>query len=65
MDCVSEYVISGSQDGCVYIYDFLSGKSIKKMNLGNTCICMDVAYHPVLRGNITTGTWDGRLLNWN
>ncbi|CAD5118639.1 DgyrCDS7327 [Dimorphilus gyrociliatus] len=65
MDYVGEYVISGSCDGSVYIYDFFTGKSIKKMNLGDTCICLDVIHHPVLRGLITTGTWNGRLVCWN
>lgn len=58
-------VYSGSAEGGVHVYDYHSGKLIRKlMAASGDDVIMDVACHPVLPSMVATCTWGGYLRLW-
>ncbi|KAL6650472.1 hypothetical protein ACP70R_009397 [Stipagrostis hirtigluma subsp. patula] len=51
---------SGSSDGCIYIYDFKSGRLLRKIEAFKEA-CTDVAYHPVMPNVIASCSWTGEI----
>jgi hypothetical protein len=56
------YVYSGSADGCVYIYDVLTGE-IHAVLRAHRGIVRDVAWHPT-SPYLASGSWDGSVCLW-
>eukprot|EP00993_Chasmostoma_nieuportense_P006937 NODE_760_length_1890_cov_25.587067_g707_i0.p1 GENE.NODE_760_length_1890_cov_25.587067_g707_i0~~NODE_760_length_1890_cov_25.587067_g707_i0.p1 ORF type:complete len:580 (-),score=147.56 NODE_760_length_1890_cov_25.587067_g707_i0:116-1855(-) len=52
-----KYLYCGSHDGCVYVYNLLTGDLVTRLTHHNMVV-RDVAWHPTLPYLITT-SWDG------
>ena len=57
------FIYSGSADGCVYIYDILSGKHVAKLEISQGQIIRDCAWHPFSQ-NIITTDFEGNVCRW-
>jgi len=57
-----KYIYTGSYDGCIYIYDVLSGELVSKLS-GHSAIIRDLSWHP-FDTNIVTTSWDGSVWTW-
>ena len=55
---------SGSAEGQLVAYDYRLGKLVKRLILGKTEVCLDVACHPVLPSTVACGTWGGSIVVW-
>ena len=53
------YIVSGSEDGLVYVYDVLSGQLVSRIS-GHTDVVRDVAWHPY-QPMILSSSWDGTI----
>ncbi|KAL6660336.1 hypothetical protein ACP70R_001882 [Stipagrostis hirtigluma subsp. patula] len=51
---------SGSSDGCIYIYDYKSGRLLRKIEAFKDA-CTDVAYNPVMPNVIASCSWTGEI----
>jgi WD repeat-containing protein 23 len=58
-----KYIYTGSYDGCIYIYDVLTGGLVKKLS-GHRAIIRDLSWHPY-DTQITSTSWDGTIWRWN
>ncbi|GFR74824.1 WD repeat-containing protein 25 [Elysia marginata] len=57
-------VYSGSAEGGVHVYDYRTGKLIRKLLSSSDDVIMDVACHPVLPSVAATCTWGGSIRLW-
>ena len=57
-------VYSGSAEGGVHVYDYRTGKHMRKMATGSDDVIMDVACHPVLPTVLASCTWGGSIKLW-
>ena len=57
------FICSGSADGCVYIYDVLTGDVVDKLS-GHAACVRDVAWHPS-KPLIASASWDGFVKLWS
>lgn len=58
-----KYIYSGSYDGCIYIYDVLTGDLVKKLS-GHRKLIRDVSWHPYDMQIVST-SWDGSIWKWD
>ncbi|GAQ89588.1 WD-40 repeat protein [Klebsormidium nitens] len=56
------YIYTGSTDGTVYIYDVVSGETVRKLS-GHFATVRDVAWHPTLP-LLATSSWDCTVGVW-
>jgi hypothetical protein len=56
------YIVSGSADGAVFIFDVLTG-DIHSVLRGHSAAVRDVAWHPA-SPQLVSGSWDGRVSVW-
>ena len=54
-------VYSGCAEGGVHVYDYRTGKLIRKLASGCDDVIMDVACHPVLPSVLASCTWGGNV----
>ena len=57
------FICSGSADGCVYIYDVLTGDVVDKLS-GHAACVRDVAWHPS-KPLIASASWDSFVKLWS
>ena len=57
------YIYSGSADGCVYIFDILSGENIARLEVCQGQIIRDCSWHPFSQ-NIVTTDFEGNVCRW-
>jgi len=57
------FIYTGSSDGCVYIYDILSGENVSRLQLEEGNTIRDCAWHPYSQ-NIVTTDFDGNICRW-
>ena len=55
------FIVSGSADGNVHVYNYHNAKTVQKINLGERTVCLDIACHPVLNSIVAVSTWDGEI----
>jgi len=58
-----KYIYTGSYDGCIYIYDVLTGAMVKKLS-GHRAIIRDLSWHPYDTQIVST-SWDGAIWRWD
>jgi len=56
------YIISGSHDATVYIYDVLTGQIVRRLE-GHKNLVRDVSWHPYLPEIVST-SWDGTVVRF-
>ncbi|CAM6095099.1 unnamed protein product [Calypogeia fissa] len=54
------FVVTGSADGHVHIYNYRSSKLLRKLEAHRNA-CTDVSYHPVLPSVMASCSWDGMI----
>ena len=59
-----QFVVSGSSDGSVPVYDYRTSRVLKRINIGQHQVALDVAWHPVLFSTLAVVTWDGNIHLW-
>lgn len=57
------FICSGSADGCVYIYDVLTGEVVDRLS-GHKAVVRDVSWHPS-KSLIASASWDGIVKMWS
>lgn len=57
------HVISGSEDGFIYIWDFVTAKVVRKLK-GHTGTVSSVAYHPTM-ATCLSASFDGTIRFWS
>jgi len=57
------FICSGSADGCVYIYDILTGEVVDRLS-GHKAVVRDVSWHPS-KPLIASASWDGIVKMWS
>lgn len=57
-----KYIYTGSHDGCVVIYDLLTGRQAATLKFHHSPV-RDCSWHPRLPV-LVTSSWDGNLLKW-
>jgi len=57
------YIYSGSYDGCIYVYDVLTGKVVRRF-CGHHTVVRDCSWHPYLP-EIVSSSWDGTLRRYS
>ncbi|XP_020586824.1 LEC14B homolog [Phalaenopsis equestris] len=57
-----KYIYSGSHDGCVYIYEVITGAQVAKLEFGSSTVrdCSWHASYPIL----VSSSWDGIVGRW-
>lgn len=58
-----KYIYTGSHDGCVYIYDVVSGNLIKKLDYHRSTV-RDCSWHPFYP-TLVSCSWDGVVAKWD
>lgn len=58
-----KYIYTGSHDGCVYIYDVVSGNLVKKLDYHRSTV-RDCSWHP-LYPTLVSCSWDGVVAKWD
>lgn len=56
-----KYVITGSEDGFIWVYDLLEGKVVEKMKAHSGKAATSVAYNPAAKKQMLSGGVDGRF----
>jgi WD40 repeat protein len=56
------FVYSGSADGCVYVFDALSGALVRRLR-HHRAVVRDVSWHPA-QPLLAAASWDGELSLW-
>eukprot|EP01099_Mayorella_cantabrigiensis_P008694 TRINITY_DN821_c0_g4_i1.p1 TRINITY_DN821_c0_g4~~TRINITY_DN821_c0_g4_i1.p1 ORF type:complete len:484 (-),score=75.44 TRINITY_DN821_c0_g4_i1:17-1468(-) len=51
------YIYTGSADGCIYIYDVLTGEIVERLQIHNNSVVRDVSWHP-FDCAIVSSSWD-------
>lgn len=54
------FVVTGSADGQVHIYNYKTSRLIRKLEAHRNA-CTDVSYHPVLPSVMASCSWDGMI----
>ena len=57
-----KYLVTGSADGRVVIYDLLSGEIVKELSAHKACV-RDVSWHPTDL-SLVSSSWDGSVVRW-
>lgn len=57
------FIYTGSADGCVYIYDVLTGENVARLQIEEGETIRDCAWHPFSQ-NIITTDFDGNICRW-
>eukprot|EP01018_Ginkgo_biloba_P039756 Gb_41012 [translate_table: standard] len=57
-----KYIYTGSHDGCVYVYDVVTGMCVAKLKY-HTSTVRDCSWHP-LYPTLVSSSWDGKLAKW-
>lgn len=57
-----KYIYTGSHDGCVYIYDLISGRCAGKLGYHRSTV-RDCSWHP-LYPKLVSSSWDGKIMEW-
>ena len=57
-----KYLLTGSADGRVVIYDLLSGDIVKELSAHKACV-RDVSWHPS-NLDLVSSSWDGSVVRW-
>ena len=62
IDCSSDgrFLVSGSSDGRIAIYDVKQSHCVKSFDVSADAI-VDVSWHPFLPSNIAAACWDGSV----
>lgn len=58
-----KYIYTGSHDGCVYIYDLITGKCVAKLSGFHRETVRDCSWHP-LYPVLVSSAWDGVIAKW-
>lgn len=53
-------LVSGSSDGCIYVYNAKTCELVKKIKAYEQT-CVDVAFHPVMSNVIASCSWNGEI----
>lgn len=56
------YIYSGSADGCIYMFDTITGEVKHKLK-GHQKTVRDCSWHPH-NGTLVSVSWDGSILEW-
>ncbi|KAG0626567.1 hypothetical protein M758_2G135300 [Ceratodon purpureus] len=57
-----KYIYTGSHDGCVYIYDLVTGKQVSRLSYHRGTV-RDCSWHPT-EPMLVSSSWDGNLAKW-
>ncbi|XP_024386773.1 LEC14B protein isoform X2 [Physcomitrium patens] len=57
-----KYIYTGSHDGCVYIYDLVTGKQMSRLSYHRGTV-RDCSWHPT-EPMLVSSSWDGQLAKW-
>ncbi|CAK9218686.1 unnamed protein product [Sphagnum troendelagicum] len=57
-----KYIYTGSHDGCVYIFDMVTGKQVEKLIFHRGTV-RDCSWHPT-QPMLVSSSWDGNLAKW-
>lgn len=55
---------SGSSDGKLFFYNFVSTEIIKTLSAYDTA-CTNIQFHPVLGNMVASGSWNGQVTVWH
>eukprot|EP00249_Psilotum_nudum_P020800 c27852_g1_i2 orf=410-2113(-) len=58
-----KYIYTGSHDGCVYIYDLVTGRQTAVLNNYHRLTVRDCSWHPV-DPVLVSSSWDGIIAKW-
>lgn len=58
-----KYIYTGSHDGCVYIYDVVTGNLVNKLKYHSSTV-RDCSWHP-LYPTLVSCSWDGTVAKWD
>lgn len=56
-------VLTGSADGKVHFYDWMSSNSISVKKVHDQ-VCTEASYHPILPSTVATSGWDNTVAIW-
>ncbi|GAX82117.1 hypothetical protein CEUSTIGMA_g9545.t1 [Chlamydomonas eustigma] len=56
------YIYSGGMDGCVRMWDIVTGETVQKLSHHQTLV-RDCSWHPY-QPRLTTVSWDGSVVEW-
>lgn len=56
-------IASGSSDGKLYFYDFVSTEIVKALEAYGSA-CVNIQFHPVLGNILASSSWDGDVSVW-
>ncbi|KAL7715036.1 Pre-mRNA-processing factor [Entamoeba marina] len=59
-----KYLTSGDGNGKVFIWDWKTGKIVKKFEKAHTKCCVDVQWHPYKQSTLLSCGWDGKVCLW-
>jgi WD40 repeat protein len=57
-----KYIYTGSHDGCVYIFDMVTGKQVGRLSFHRGTV-RDCSWHPT-QPMLVSSSWDGNLAKW-
>ncbi|CAK9272814.1 unnamed protein product [Sphagnum jensenii] len=57
-----KYIYTGSHDGCVYIFDMVTGKQVGRLIFHRGTV-RDCSWHPT-QPMLVSSSWDGNLAKW-
>uniref|UniRef100_A0A0C9S975 LEC14B homolog n=1 Tax=Wollemia nobilis TaxID=56998 RepID=A0A0C9S975_9CONI len=58
-----KYIYTGSHDGCVHIYDVVTGQRVAKLDYHSSTV-RDCSWHP-LYPTLVSSSWDGVVAKWD
>ena len=59
-----QFVISGDADGRLWIWDWRSGKALRKLEAHKAGPCIGCMWHPLEEAQVVTCGWDGSVKLW-
>jgi pre-mRNA-processing factor 17 len=59
-----QFVISGDADGRLWIWDWRSGKALRKLEAHKAGPCIGCLWHPLEESQVITCGWDGSIKLW-
>jgi len=59
-----KYVVSGSEDGIIWVYNFLEGTVVEKLEAHGGKVISGVAYNPAGRKQMLSCGTDGTVVVW-
>lgn len=60
-----QYLISGDAGGSFFVWDWSTGRVVRKMAKAHQQVCMGVAWHPQEPSKVATCSWDGTIKYWD